>query len=193
MVSLWPSTINSLNDSLTALHGSLGKLKAAKSIDIAEVIDQLKQAAECSRNLRALVLAEMPDATWQNREELDSLVLEIEKRVEARQREEMRARLNSLADELQRGTIVHRRSVRVTQMNQLKEAAVKELRAHAAQAKPVGLPGPEHDEWLDWGCNLKEPEDAEALRSLRNDFPHLDEFIANLEPEMWTKTVEATA
>jgi len=193
MVSLWPSTINSLNDSLTALHGSLGKLKAAKSIDIAEVIDQLKQAAECSRNLRALVLAEMPDATWQNREELDSLVLEIEKRVEARQREEMRARLNSLADELQRGTIVHRRSVRVTQMIQLKEAAVKELRAHAAQAKPVILPGPEHDEWLDWGCNLKEPEDAEALRSLRNDFPHLDEFIANLEPEMWTKTVEATA
>ena len=193
MVSLWPSTINSLNDSLTALHGSLGKLKAAKSIDIAEVIDQLKQAAECSRNLRALVLAEMPDASWQNREELDALVLEIEKRVEARQREEMRARLNSLADELQRGTIVHRRSVRVTQMNQLKEAAVKELRAHAAQAKPATLPGPEHDEWLDWGCNLKEPEDAEALRSLRNDFPHLDEFIANLEPEMWTKTVEATA
>jgi len=194
MVSLWPSTINSLNDSLNALHGSLGKLKAAKSVDIAEVIDQLKSAAECSRNLRALVLAEMPDATWQNRDELDALVVEIEKRVEARHREEMRARLNSLADELQRGTIVHRRTVRVNQMNQLREQAIKELRSHAAQSKPTSLPGPEFDEWLEWGCNLKEPEDADALQSLRSNFPHLDEFVANLEPDMWTKkAAEVTA
>ena len=54
MISLWPSTIAaiaSLNDSLTVLEGSVEELKAAQSVNIAEVIEQLKVAAEASRNL----------------------------------------------------------------------------------------------------------------------------------------------
>ena len=41
MSSLWPSALASLDDSLALLCESLGKLKAAKSVDIAEVIEQL--------------------------------------------------------------------------------------------------------------------------------------------------------
>jgi hypothetical protein len=63
---------------------------------------------------------------------------------------------------------------------------VKELRAQAALPSPPALPGPEADEWIDWACKLKEPEDAESLKDLRNGFARVDEFIANLEPEMWT-------
>jgi hypothetical protein len=186
MISLWPSTINSLNDSLAALHGSLGKIKAAKSVDIAEVIDQLKSAAESSRNLRALVLAELPEASWQNRDELDAIVEEISKRIEARNLEQKRFRLLGLATHLERGTIVHRRTVRLNQLQQLRDQAVKELRSQAALPAPPTLPGPEADEWIDWACKLKEPEDAEPLKDLRNGFARVDEFIANLEPEMWT-------
>ncbi|HZP25154.1 MAG TPA: hypothetical protein VFB04_17055 [Terriglobales bacterium] len=193
MVSLWPSTINSLNDSLAALHGSLGKIKAARSVDISEVIEQLKSAAESSRNLRALVLSELPEASWQNREELDAIVEEISKRIEARNLEQRRFRLLSLATQLERGTIVHRRTVRLNQLQQLRDQATKELRSQAALAQPPALPGPESDEWIDWACKLKEPEDADSLQSLRNGFARLDEFIANLEPDMWTIKKETTA
>jgi hypothetical protein len=193
MISLWPSTINSLNDSLTALHGSLGKIKAAKSVDLSEVIEQLKTAAESSRNLRALVLAELPEASWQNREELDGIVEEISKRIEARNLEQKRLRLTNLATQLERGTIVHRRTVRQNQLQQLRDQAAKELRTQAALPSPPSMPGPEADEWIDWACKLKEPEDVESLQTLRNGFARLDEFIANLEPEMWTVKKEVLA
>ena len=186
MNSLWPSTIASLDDSLTVLSESLEKLKAARSVNITEVIEQLKTAAESARNLRALVSAELPEAKWQNREELDDLMAEIQKRVEARNIEQLRSRLLAMAAELERGTIVHRRAVRVNQMNQLREQAIKELRSQAGvQGTPPTLPGPDSDEWIEWACGLQEPDDTESLQTLRNAFPHLDDFIANLEPNMW--------
>jgi hypothetical protein len=193
VISLWPSTINSLNDSLAALHSSLTKIKAAKTVDVTEVVDQLKNAAESSRNLRALVLAELPEASWQNRDELDAIIEEISKRIEARNLEQKRHRLSSLAGELERGNIQHRRTVRLNQLLQLRDQAVKELRTQAALPAPQNLPGPEADEWIDWACKLKEPEDLESLQSLRNGFPRLDEFIANLEPDMWTLKKETPA
>jgi len=191
MISMWPSTISSLNESLAALYGSLGKLQAAKSVDMGELMEQLKTAAESSRNLRALVLAEMPEASWRNREELDALVEEIAKRAEARKLEQQRSRLLELATELESGEIVHRRTVRVTQLNQFRDQAVKELRAQAGvPGAPRALPGPDASHWLEWACGLKEPEDAESLQALRNSFAHLDEFVANMELEMWVpKTV----
>ncbi|HTV66709.1 MAG TPA: hypothetical protein VMD98_13960 [Bryocella sp.] len=193
MISLWPSTINSLNDSLAALHSSLTKIKAARTVDVTEVVEQLKNAAESSRNLRALVLAELPEASWQNRDELDAIIEEISKRIEARNLEQKRQRLSSLASELEAGAIQHRRTVRLNQLLQLREGAMKELRTQAALPAPPALPGPEADEWIDWACKLKEPEDLESLQSLRNGFPRLDEFIANLEPDMWTVKKETPA
>jgi hypothetical protein len=193
VISLWPSTINSLNDSLAALHASLTKIKAARTVDVTEVVEQLKNAAESSRNLRALVLAELPEASWQNRDELDAIIEEISKRIEARNLEQKRHRLSSLAVELENGAIQHRRTVRLNQLTQLRDQAIKELRGQAALPQPQTLPGPEADEWIDWACKLKEPEDLESLQSLRNGFPRLDEFIANLEPDMWTVKKETPA
>ncbi len=193
MISLWPSTITSLNDSLDILHGSIEKLKAAQPIDVAEVAEQCKVATESSRNLRALVLSELPEAAWTNREELRGILEDIQKRIEERHIEQQRSRLVALAAELEAGRIVHRRAARVTQMNQLREEAINELMSEASRnGAPQSLPGPEEaDEWLEWACGLQEPDDTASLEALRNRFTHLDAFVANLEPNMWTMEKEA--
>ncbi len=186
MSSLWHSTRASLDDSLALLSESLERLEAAKSIDIAETIEQLKIAAESARNLRSLVSSEMPEASWQTREELEALIEEIRKKVEERALEQLRSRLLALAGQLERGTIVHRRSFRVNQLNELRDQAIAELRSQAGlKGTPQILPGPDADEWIEWACGLQEPEDAESLQILRKRFAHLDDFVANLEPNMW--------
>jgi protein TonB len=100
--------------------------------------------------------------------------------------EERRAQMLALASELERGNIVHHRGIRVTQVNQLRETAVTELRSLSEQERGLSaLPGPDAAQWVPWASNLKEPDDAEELKALRSGFPNLDEFVANLEPEMW--------
>ena len=176
----------SLDGPLALLDESLGKLKAAQSIDIAEVIEQLELAAGAARIVRELVLSELPEASWQNREELDALMEKIQTILDARTLEQLRARLLALATELESGSIVHRRAHRLSELNQLRDQAVYELRSQAGLegALPT-LPGPDADQWIEWACGLKEPQDAESLQTLRNGFAHLDDFVANLEPNMW--------
>jgi len=191
MTQLWHSTRAALDDSSALLWKSFEQLKAAKPVEMTDVVEQLKVVSESARNLRALIASEAPDAAWKSRDELEELLKQIEKKVEARTLEEQRARLLGLAGELERGTIVHRRAVSVTQLNQLRDEAVAELRANSALQTPPQLPGPkEVDEWLEWACNLQEPEDSEHLKTLRTQFAHLDEFVANLEPNMWTEKKE---
>lgn len=186
MSSLWQSTRTSLDDSLALFCASLEDIKAAKPVDIKYAIEQLTTATESARNLRALISSEMPEASWKNREELEALLEKIERLVEARAIAQMRNRLLALANELERGSVVHRRAVRVEQLNQLRDQAIKELRSQAAVAgTPLTLPGPEADEWIEWAGHLQEPEDTESLQALRRGFAHLDDFIANLEPDMW--------
>ena len=165
----------SLDDSLTLLCETLGKLKAANPVDITEVIEQLKMAEESARMVRALV------------SKLDALIEEIHKSLEARTVEQLRSRLLDLATELERGNIAHRRAFRVNELNQLRDQAINELRSQAkVEGAPQTLPGPKADRWIEWACGLKEPEDAESLQTLRNGFAHLDDFVANLAPNMWT-------
>lgn len=187
MSSLWHSTRSSLDDSVAVLRESLGKLKAAKSADMAQVIEQLKTAAESARRMRELVWSELPGASWQSRGELDALVDKIQKNLAAKALEEqLRSRLLALASELERGTIVHRRAYRIQELNQLRERAINELRSHAGlEGAPQTLPGPQADQWIGWACGLQEPQDAESLQALRNGFAHLDDLVANLEPNMW--------
>lgn len=191
MSSMWHYTRASLDDSLVLLDQSLGKLKAAKSVDVAEIIKQFEVAAESARNLRSLVSSEMPEAAWQNRDELDAIIEKIQRNIEARAIEQMRNRLLGLASELEKGSVVHRRAVRATQVTQLRDQAVTELRSQAAtKGTPQTLPGPDAQQWIAWACALKEPEDTESLQTLRNTFPHLDDFVANLEPDMWVPKTE---
>ena len=175
----------SLDEPLGLLNESLAKLKAAQAINLAEVIDQFKTAAEAARNVRELVLSELPEAAWRKREELDALLEKIETILDARAVEQQRARLLALATELESGTIVHRRAHRLSELNQLRDQAVSELRSQAG-SDPQTLPGPDAGQWIAWACGLKEPQDAESLQILRERFAHLDDFVANLEPNMWT-------
>jgi hypothetical protein len=81
---------------------------------------------------------------------------------------------------------VHRRALRVNQLNQLRGQAINELRSQAeSEGTPPTLPGPEADQWITWACGLKEPEDGGSLQTLRNGFADLDDFVVNLEPDMW--------
>lgn len=186
MSSPWPSARASLDGSFAVLREIVEELKAAKSVDIGEVAEQLAVAAESARDLRALVSAELPEAAWHNREELDALLETIRKRKEERAIEQLRSPLLALATVLERGTIVHRRAVRVEQVNRLRDQAIQELRSQAAPGEtPPILPGPGAEQWIEWACDLKDPEDAESLQSLRNGFAHLDEFVANLTTDMW--------
>jgi len=179
MSSMWPSALASLDDSLAALEGSVQALEAARPVDLAQMIGRLESAAESARNLRESLLSETPEAQWQDRNELVSL---LQARDVARRRTQLRA----LAAELERGSLSHRRAARVAQLNQLRSHAVEELQAQAeAKKAPPALPGPDAELWVQWACALKEPDDTASLQSLRAGFPRLDEFVAGLEPGMW--------
>ena len=172
-----------LDDALVLPFESWENLKAAKSIDVKEVINQLKVAAEAADKLRSFVSSEMPQTSWRSRQELDSLLEKIDKEIQARS---LRATLTNLATELERGKVVHRRAARVEQLNQFREQAIKELRTKAAaKGAPAVLPGPEAEEWVDWACALEEPGDGKSLEILRSSFPAVDAFVSHLEPGMW--------
>jgi hypothetical protein len=187
MSTSWQSACVSLDDSLTQIHDSLGQLRAAKTVNVDTLIGQLASAAKAAQTLRTAVSSSMPEATWQTREDLEGLLRRIDRVVQAR------ARLLALATELERGSIVHRRAVRANLLTQLRDKAVEELRSQAdGKEEAPSLPGPEASEWIDWACALKEPEDSQALESLRHWFANLDNFIANLEPGMWVVQAGST-
>ena len=186
MTTTYNSDLASLDHSLAIPRESLVTLRAAKPVNLADVTEQLKRAANSASIVRELVWSELPDASWQSREELDELMAEIQKIFDARHLKQMRSRLLAMATELERGTIVHRRAHRLDELNQMRDQAVNELRSEAGlEGLPQTLPGPQPGEWLDWACGLREPQDAEPLQALRDGFPHLDDFVANLEPTMW--------
>jgi protein TonB len=181
-----PDAFASLDRSLASLYESLEKLKAAQSVDVAEFVQQLKMAAESARIVRELVSSELPEASWQNRQDLDAVAEKIKEIQAAKTLEQLRSRLLALATELEHGSIVHRRALRVNELNQLREQAISELRSQAgSEGAPQALPGPDAGQWIEWACGLRDPQDAESLQTLQNGFAHLDDFVANLEPNMW--------
>ncbi len=74
MSSMYPSALTFLDDSLAIAYEGLRKLEAAESVDVAEMIRQVRAAAASAHRVRALVSSELPNASWQNREELDALI-----------------------------------------------------------------------------------------------------------------------
>jgi len=180
------SALASLDDDVVRLRESLGKLRAAKDFNIEEIIKQFKTAILSAQKVRGWVQSELPAASWKTREELDGFLKEIQKRLATGTVAQLRVRLLALATELERGSIVHRRAGRMNQLNQLREEAIKELRSLAgSEGAPHTLPGPEANQWIEWACGLSEPEDSVFLGALGSGFPHLDDFVANLEPGAW--------
>ncbi|HVO78635.1 MAG TPA: hypothetical protein VMT39_01330 [Candidatus Bathyarchaeia archaeon] len=188
MNSIWPAALASLDDFLALPCESVGELEAVKSVDVEKVVEQLTMAAEAARSVRSFVLSVLPEACWKNREELTALLAEVQSIQGGR------SRILALATELERGSIVHRRAVRVEQLNQLRKQAIAELRSRAESGgKPPTLPGPEASQWIDWACRLTEPEDTEFLETLRSGFARLDDFVADLEPDMWVAETASKA
>jgi len=186
MSTSWQSACVSLDDSLTQIRDSLDNLGAAREVNVDNLMEQLAGAMDAARNLRSVISSSMPEATWQTRAELDALLVRVEKTSNAR------ARLLALAKELERGSIVHRRAARAKLLNQFRDEAINELRLQAdPKNEPLLLPGPEAGQWIEWACALQEPQDNEVLLGLRRGFASLDNFIANLEPDMWVVKAES--
>jgi TonB family protein len=191
MSSTWQPALASLDDFLAFPCESLAKLQSVNAVDVEAIMGQLAKAVDAAQELRSLVSSELPDASWQSREELDALLAQIQRnlearRSEARRLEQLRSRLLALATELERGRIAHRRALRVDQLNQLRKQAINEIRFQAGSGgEPKTLPGPAAEQWIEWACGLQEPEDAESLQTLRNGFAQLDDFVTDLEPGMW--------
>jgi hypothetical protein len=71
---LCPSSLTSLDDSIGLAYASLRKLAAAESVDVTDVIRQFREADRAASEVRALVLAQDPYASWENRAELETLI-----------------------------------------------------------------------------------------------------------------------
>jgi len=74
MTSLWSCAVASLDDALALLLENVGKLEAAQSADVEEILEQLKMATDSARVVRELVSSQLPDASWQDRAQLDALI-----------------------------------------------------------------------------------------------------------------------
>ena len=122
------SAIVTLESALALLSEKLENLRAAGSIEVAQLGEQVRMAAESAGKVRESVLSKTPEASPQSRQELDALVEKIRETLEARRVEQQQSRLLALAAELECGTVVHRRALRVSEVNQLREQAVAELR-----------------------------------------------------------------
>ena len=184
MSSLSFSAIVTLESALALLSESLENLKAAGSVEVAQLSEQLRVAAESAGKVRESVLSKMPETSPQSRQELDALVEKIRETLEARRVEQQRSRLLALAAELERGTVVHRRALRVSEVKQLREQAVTELRAHAQSEAPPTLPGPAAPQWVEWACGLQEPHDAECLQLLQSGFASSRPFRSELGTQL---------
>src|SRR6516164_3563099 len=127
------AALRSLDDLSTLLSQSSEKLRAGTLLDVTQVVEQLKTAAESARTVREAVLSELPDASWQNRDELDALLERV--RIISEERaavQRQRSRLLALAAALESGSIVHRRAQRLAELQQLRGNAINELRSQAA-------------------------------------------------------------
>ena len=74
MTSMWPVAVASLDDALALLRDNVERLEAAQAADIAEMLEHLKNAAASARVVRELISAELPEACWQSRAELDAII-----------------------------------------------------------------------------------------------------------------------
>jgi hypothetical protein len=74
MTSMWPVAVASLDDALALLGDNVERLKAAQAADIAEMLEQLKSAAASAHAIRELISADLPEASWQSRAELDAII-----------------------------------------------------------------------------------------------------------------------
>ena len=186
MGSPFRSALEQLDESLQAIEYELGCLHGGLELGEDQLWESMDRAQQSAAALRELIHEQRPDANWRNREDLLLLIDDLEQEAATQVMEARRQKLIDLADELNVGKVKHRFESRVSALNELRSAAVAELRDQAASAEPdKDVPGPAAPDWISWACNLRDDTDAEAFAVLRESFPALEQFAGEMEESYW--------
>jgi hypothetical protein len=177
--SIVSDTLQSLKDQTKLWHDKINLLEAGQHLGKADTLADLGKLLDVCQNLRDAILSEDNAATWKTKEELHALVERLDDVAGKRRR------YLALAQLLAGGTVSHRRERTKQERLAQRDAAVAELMEISALAAPPDLPGPAVEEWLDWACNLEDGTDDSDLQNLKINFPRVDDFVRQLEIELW--------
>jgi hypothetical protein len=179
------SSLARLDESLQTLKSQLDCMQAGLEISDTHLGTALADATQSAAIVRDLILAEDPGAQWNDRPSLEIVIQDLEYAAIERLKQQRRARLLGLANELEAGTVHHRFESRSAVLNGMRMEAVGELRKNAALAEQEkDLPGPEASAWMFWACNLQEGSGA-VFDGLHRDFPALERFVSEMEERYW--------
>jgi BON domain len=184
MSSTLLSALAKLDESVRVLEERLQCLGAGLEVSKDQFTQNLREARQNADAVRELVRAKSPDVDWTDRQALEKLIRDLEA-AEAGRKELRLGRLLELAEELSAGTITHRLKSRVTALGELREAAVRELLAEAAEDQPKDLPGPDAFAWMQWACGSQGNANAAQFSELEKDFPALVRFAGEMEESYW--------
>ncbi len=186
MSSPLSSVLAQLDESLRAVQNQLDCLGAGLEVNENQLSQAIESACRHSTALGGLILAERPDANWDDRGALENLIQQLEVAAQARRNHQRRTTLVELANELDAGRVKHRFEARTKTLNTLRVQAVKELRTEATLSEQKKeLPGPSANKWLSWACNLDDDKDAVILANLRRDFVALESFTGEMDESYW--------
>lgn len=177
--SVVSETMQNLAAQAAEWRGRIDQIEAGQAVDRAATLAALMRLLDLGQNLRDAILSEDRSAVWSTRSELESLVSRLNDAASKRQK------IIDLAARLTAGTVTHRRERTREERLGERDAAVAELMEKSAQPQTPDLPGPEAAGWLEWACSLEDSTAAEVLAALNREFPRLDDFVRQLEIEMW--------
>lgn len=177
--SVVSDTFDSLKDQGRRWREKIDLLEAGQRVDREEAIGELTQLLDACQNLRDAILSEDGGASWKTTTELRALVDRLDEVAGKRKR------YLDLAQLLVAGTVEHRRERTRQERLKQRDAAVAELMEVSAMPHLEELPGPAVEEWLNWACNLEDGSDDPGLAKLKSTLPRVDEFVSQLEIEMW--------
>jgi len=185
--SIVSDTLRSLTNQAKLLHGKIELIEAGQQVVRADVTAELGKLLDICQNLRDAILSEDSNAAWSTKEELSAVVDRLDDAAAKR------CRYLDLAQFLVAGTVSHRRERTRQERLAQRDAAVKELMEISAQAAPPDLPGPAIAGWLSWACSLEDGVDDAQLQSLKSNFPRVDDFVRQLEIELWQDGTSSSA
>ncbi len=177
--SVVADTLERVTSQAQLLRDKIDLIEAGQSLGRAETIAELGKLLDACQNLRDAILSEDSAANWHSREQLNELVNRLDDVAATRRR------YLDLAQSLSTGTLSHRRERTRQERLAQRDAAVAELMEISAQTSPPELPGPAVEEWLKWACSLEDGTDDPELQDLKTNFPRVDDFIRQLEIELW--------
>jgi len=179
--------MQSLTDEAGRLREKIDLLEAGQHVVRAEITADLEKLLSTCQNLRDAILSEDSAAAWTTKDELRAVVARLDDAAAKRRR------YLDLAQLLSAGTVSHRRErTRLERLAQ-RDAAVAELMEISAHATPPELPGPAIKQWLNWACSLEDGTNDAELQNLKSNFPRVDDFVRQLEIELWQDGPESSS